>query len=339
MEATHDAPPPAGVASAEGDQGSLSTDDVWQRPMLPEAAPREIVRDVVEQAGRVAPARADAPEDTNSPEPSEPGPEAATPAATDADDAPPATSRPTPSPADAATRTAPPRSPRPGHAGIALSSDAHNASADDSRPARSTDVPDARLGEALPDATTPDAAALDAPTPDPATPPAEAPDPTASQPPAADVRAAEVRAADVRPTPVPLPARLAVPSWLGKLSATAGQAVQVMLGEDGTVRLQTQREQDGVTVSVRFSDPDLQALAGAHAVRLREVLEAHFTEPVRLSLSDGLAADAGASDSHTSDGRASNGASPGASADGAAVSTTSTARSTARASGRREWIG
>ena len=58
---------------------------------------------------------------------------------------------------------------------------------------------------------------------------------------------------------------------------------------DGTVHLSTERTADGVTVRVHFSDPDLQALAGSHAGRLRDVLESHLDAPVHLSFAGGSA--------------------------------------------------
>ncbi len=138
-----------------------------------------------------------------------------------------------------------------------------------------------------------------------------------------------------------VPARLAVPAWAERLAeARGGKAVQVALGEDGTVRLQTVRDGDGVTVSLRFSDPDLQTLAGTHAARLRDVLDAHFDEPVRLSLSDGGGAHDGAHpDGRPADhagGRPSRTPSPAPSASAAPVPAPPTA--TVR-SGRREWVG
>ncbi len=198
-------------------------------------------------------------------------------------------------------------------------------------------APDARLGEAAAAATS-DLAAPEGDA-DPPPPSADAPDLAASPSVATDAKAT----ASVRAPAPPLPARLAAPAWIGKLATVAGQAVQVMLGEDGSVRLQTQRDNDGVSVSVHFSDPELQALAGTHAARLRDVLEAHFTAPVRLSLSDGLTADAGASDAQTSGDHASNGSPSGGSSAATAASQSPSpalsSRPTARADGRREWIG
>ena len=139
-----------------------------------------------------------------------------------------------------------------------------------------------------------------------------------------------------------VPARLATSTWTGRLAETAGgRSVQVALGEDGTVRLQTVRDGDGVTVSLRFSDPDLQALAGTHAARLRDVLDAHFDEPVRLSLSDGGGAQGdgagpgGRQPDHAA-GRPARTASPASTASASPVP----ARPAATApSGRREWVG
>ena len=141
-----------------------------------------------------------------------------------------------------------------------------------------------------------------------------------------------------------VPARLAMPSWASRLAeATGGRSVQVALGDDGSVRLQTIRDADGMTVvNLRFSDPDLQALAGAHAGRLREALDAHFAEPVRLSLGDGSAAGGSFSDTGERAGQAPNSHTLRTSSHtGApAASRADSGRTSAAVpSGRREWIG
>ncbi|GAB5537434.1 MAG: hypothetical protein Rubg2KO_36830 [Rubricoccaceae bacterium] len=105
----------------------------------------------------------------------------------------------------------------------------------------------------------------------------------------------------VRPAAPPVPARLSMPVWLERLTPASDRFVQVGLGDDGSVRLHTLRQPDGITVQIHFSDPELQALAGVHADRLRTALETHFAEPVRLSLSNELASDAGSTDSGASD--------------------------------------
>ncbi len=135
-----------------------------------------------------------------------------------------------------------------------------------------------------------------------------------------------------------VPARLSPAAWLGSLDAANGRSVQVALGDDGTVRLRTDREGDGVTVRLMFSDPELQSLAGAHAGRLRDVLAEHFAEPVLLSLPDGSTAGDGAA---TGDGAAGHGtpsergpAAPSAAAPDARPSSTRPL-----VAGRREWIG
>ena len=145
-----------------------------------------------------------------------------------------------------------------------------------------------------------------------------------------------------RPTAPPLPARLATSIWLERLAADADR-VQVSLGEDGAVRLRTQRQPDGVTVHLQFTDPEMQALASLHADRLREALETHFAEPVRLALPD--ASSDGAGTNHAG----SNGAdSPGEGAhtpnapnsvpsDSAPDAPPHT--SAPAADGRREWVG
>ncbi len=142
-----------------------------------------------------------------------------------------------------------------------------------------------------------------------------------------------------RPVSAPpaLPARLAVPAWIGAAVAAGARAVQVALGADGTVRFQAEREADGVTVRLQFSDPDLHALAGAHAARLRDVLEAHFSEPVHLALGDAGAEHAGTDAGHAGADRGGSPSPSSASAGGPSSSDRPAPRSFA--SGRREWIG
>ena len=141
----------------------------------------------------------------------------------------------------------------------------------------------------------------------------------------------------------PIPTRLAMPAWLERLTP-ATDRVQVSLGGDGSVRLQTVRQLDGLTIQLHFSDPELQALAGAHMDRLRTALETHFSEPVRLSLPDGLASSSGGSDFGASDpGSRDSGhrtASPlpnGLRAQRSDLSTHTPTR--APLDGRREWVG
>ena len=141
----------------------------------------------------------------------------------------------------------------------------------------------------------------------------------------------------------PMPARLAAPAWLNAL-ATAGnrRSVRVDLADGGSVRLRTEQEGDAVNVRVQFSDPELQALAGAHAGRLRDLLEAHFAEPVRLHLADGQAqaGGPGADGSPGHDDRPGTGRPAGRSAPRAASDAVAPSTPDARpAAGRREWIG
>ena len=161
--------------------------------------------------------------------------------------------------------------------------------------------------------------------------------------------APDARAADsARPAPPPLPARLATSVWLEHLTAN-GDRVQVSLGEDGSVRLRTQRQADGVTVHLQFSDPEMQALAGVHADRLREALETHFAEPVRLALADARSDGAGPNDAgshgsgaHDADGQSggSRGTRPSDPAPGASGPDDSPLTSARTAAdGRREWVG
>ncbi len=131
-----------------------------------------------------------------------------------------------------------------------------------------------------------------------------------------------------------LPARLSPAAWLGALDAAGSRAVQVALGDDGTVRLRTERDGDGVAVRLHFSDPDLQALAGAHADRLRDLLSDHFSEPVHLSFGDGSGAGGGSQG--TGDG-APRDRDRDPSASGATPEPSPPSRSPAP--GRREWIG
>ncbi len=141
----------------------------------------------------------------------------------------------------------------------------------------------------------------------------------------------------------PLPARLAAPAWAERLAAAGGQSVQVALGDDGTVRLQATRDGDAMTVRVQFSDPELQALAGTHAGRLREVLDAHFAEPVRLALGEPAPDTAGGFGRDGASDRDGKPATP-------PPSTSSASRADAAldspphdpapsGSGRREWVG
>ena len=149
-----------------------------------------------------------------------------------------------------------------------------------------TTPPEATLSDSVSPETTPDsappAAAPEAVLPS-ATPEASAPRPTAS--------GAEVRA--------PLPSRLAAPAWMGALTHSTPQSIEVDLADgDGQVRLRTRRDADGLSVVVRFSDPELGALAGLHVRRIAEALEAHFAEPVQLSLDHPQADGEGAPSDH-----------------------------------------
>ena len=183
----------------------------------------------------------------------------------------------------------------------------------------------ALLGTGL-EAKGPAPASTDGPTTDPVPAVSDAPASTLSSQESAPAPPTRVRS--------PLPARLAAPAWIDRVPG-AGQEVRVSLGEDGAVRLQTVQDADGVTVSVRFSDPELQALAAAHAPRLRELLESHFEGAVRLSL-DSAGPDADAQ-GHARDGAASRSPRPGP-----ARTTEPTAAprpETAAVQTGREWIG
>ena len=220
------------------------------------------------------------------------------------------------------------------------------------RPDRTPARPDAEraAGFAAPETRTASADALDVTAPgpggvgtepDPVAAPPEPPPNTETRPPSADVRptAPDGPKETTRTAP---PARLAAPTWLSRLAtAERSQSVQVALGGgDGTVHLQTRREGEGVSVSLRFSDPELQALASAHVGRLRDALDAHFAEPVRLVLTDGA-------DARGSDARGGAGQPP--SRDPSRPSPSGRARAAdpapiatpprPSADGRREWIG
>ena len=150
----------------------------------------------------------------------------------------------------------------------------------------------------------------------------------------------------VRPAAPPVPARLAMPVWLERLTPSSERHVQVGLGDDGSVRLQTVRQPDGITVQIQFTDPELQALASVHADRLRAALETHFSEPVRLSLPDGLATDSGTTDSGASDPGFTNSrqSDDGPTSDSRHTRTSgsdSSSQTPTRAplNGRREWVG
>ena len=120
-------------------------------------------------------------------------------------------------------------------------------------------------------------------------------------------------------TAADLPARLATATWTRELDpALDAQRVRVALGTDGAVRLDAARQPDGMAVQIHFTDPELQALAGAHVERLRAALEQHFAEPVRLSLSDGTSdstSDGGSDQSSAQAGSDRGGAGAGGSDD------------------------
>ena len=194
-------------------------------------------------------------------------------------------------------------------------------------------------GEPDPDAPRPGGAGVD--------PASAAADPSPSadaQPAPTDVRTSAPEGPKEVGRPAP-PARLAAPTWISRLAtAERAQSVQVALGGgDGTVHLQTQREGEGVSVSLRFSDPELQALASAHVGRLRDALDAHFAEPVRLTLADGTGTGPDARGSGAQGGAGESAArdpsrpSPG----GRARAADPPARlpRPPAADGRREWIG
>jgi len=139
----------------------------------------------------------------------------------------------------------------------------------------------------------------------------------------------------------PVPSRLAVPAWLHALATAADRrGVRVALAEGGSVRLDTARDADAVTVRVQFSDPELQALAGAHASRIRDALETHFAEPVRLQLTDaGTQAGGHPGGDRPAERGAPRDASPTDSSAGTPDASTPTSSDARPATGRREWIG
>lgn len=128
-----------------------------------------------------------------------------------------------------------------------------------------------------------------------------------------------------------LPARLAVPTWLGPLASATAPGVEVALADgDGHVRLQTERSVEGLAVVVRFSDPELGALAGLHLRQIADALEAHFAEPVQLSLDHPGADGEGAPSDR--------GRRAGPEADTASTTASAAVPASSRPLGRTEWI-
>ncbi|MEP0548549.1 MAG: hypothetical protein ABJF88_16560 [Rhodothermales bacterium] len=157
---------------------------------------------------------------------------------------------------------------------------------------------------------------------------------------AADGPAASARAE----TPPSLQRTLPV-AWLravldqplrGLPPGAAAQSLQIRLDDgEGTLTIETHRDNDRVSVSVAFSDGHLRSLASASADRIHAVLQEHFGASVDLSLtSDG-------SDDAPSDGRNDRGFSRSVPrADLAAPARTTASPSRARLSGgRHEWVG
>ena len=201
--------------------------------------------------------------------------------------------------------------------------------------AASTDAP-APAGGTAPAPDTADAAPL--PTDDAP----EAADPTVAAPAAPTTDGPQTTASPVEkgaPTPAPLPL-----GWIDRLprlgpvttpgfDADAWQAVEVRLEEgDGTVEIRARRHEEGVAVTLRFSDPAVAQRAEREADTLRARLESTYGTAVDLSFTGGSAADRGADDRQTSPPAAS-------------LTTTSASPDTApknpaaRPLGRREWIG
>jgi hypothetical protein len=149
--------------------------------------------------------------------------------------------------------------------------------------------------------------------------------------------APEVRTA----APEPLPARIDPVHWARLLDRVGGarRILEITLDDgDGTLRVQADRGIDGLTVQVRFSDPELHALAGAHASRLQDALSTQLSAPVRLSLADAPSADAGGSGQHPSGQPEREGsAQPTNRVPAAGASVEPTERRNAL--GHREWVG
>jgi hypothetical protein len=104
-----------------------------------------------------------------------------------------------------------------------------------------------------------------------------------------------------------------------------------------TVR--ARREEEKVSVSVNFTDPQLRALAESNADRLQEALREQYDSQVDLSLtSDG----AGESNGGREDSRGSRGTAPAkasTSSEAAAPRDRARAARAALAGARNEWIG
>jgi len=179
----------------------------------------------------------------------------------------------------------------------------------------------------LPEAERPDSAALVS---------SDAPDATAAD---------DASAASRTKTPPSLQRTLPV-AWLRAMldqplrdltPGAAWQSLQIRLDEgEGTLTIQTRRDDDRIAVAVGFSDGHLRSLASASADRIQAVLQEHFGASVDLSLTSD---DAGDAPHHDHTDRPASVAAPRSDA---AAPATETATSSPRArlsGGRHEWVG
>lgn len=116
----------------------------------------------------------------------------------------------------------------------------------------------------------------------------------------------------------------------------ARQSLRISLDDgEGTLTIETRRDNDRVSVAVAFSDGHLRSLASASVDRIHAVLQEHFGASVDLSLTSDGSGDA-PPDSH--DGRDASHSMPRA--DLAAPARTAASPSRARhGGGRHEWVG
>ena len=143
------------------------------------------------------------------------------------------------------------------------------------------------------------------------------------------------------------PNRVVPAAWLRAVLGNARQSVfadggwkvlEMNLDEgDGTVTIKARREEGRVAVAVGFSDPELRALASAHADRLQEVLQTEYETTVDFSLFSDDAGDSG--DRQQSQGAGP--AIPGAAAtDGeGAIRDDRPSRRSLPAGAQHEWVG
>ncbi|MFB6273781.1 MAG: hypothetical protein ABEL51_12885 [Salinibacter sp.] len=121
--------------------------------------------------------------------------------------------------------------------------------------------------------------------------------------------------------------------------ASGWNVMELTLGKDnGTVTVKTQSDQDGVAVSVRFSDAQLRSRVAANARQLQDTMQGQYGSDVDLSFAGGDAGTSGGQTPDESDTRG--GARSSVSSDSASEEeATGDALRRRGPHGGREWIG